>query len=319
MMIGEVFMSTAVKEKKVENATSTYEAENKSNDAKTKLKKCFIITPIGSENSEIRRQIDGVIDACIKPALADFKVFVSHRICTTGSINNQIINHIYEDDLVIANLTSLNPNVMYELAIRHAIRKPIIVIKNKNDGQQLPFDIKDDRTIFYTDDIRGAIELKEELRKYIKEIDYKKQTDNPISRAIKDFRVRELFEIEAKTKGESLDITNYLLKRLDEIENKIDSKSLSPTKFVNYDRIHYIEYYGLKARLDLLSEEIEQLSGNDKKRLLEIEQQIEDIFEKYKKMGNCISEEDDEQFMIYWFTVKNELEEKLKKAKIFKY
>lgn len=302
-------MGTALKEKKpVENGTSVYEVENKS--TKTKLKKCFIITPIGSENSEIRRQIDGVIDACIIPTLTDFEVFVSHRIWTTGSINNQIINHIYKDDLVIANLTSLNPNVMYELAFRHAIRKPIIVIKNKNDKQDLPFDIKEDRTIFYTDDMRGTIELTENLRKYLKEIDYKKQTDNPISRAITDLKTRELLGIEAETKGVSLDVTNYLLKRLDEIENKIVSSSLKPTKFVSNDRIQNYEYNRLIADLDYLLQKIELSSGNDKKKLFEIERKIVDIKDRYKKLENFISEEDEEQFFLKLFYAESNLEEK---------
>ena len=204
-------MATAIKEDKKTEVPKA-NINNRTNTAVTK-KKCFIITPIGSDNSDIRRQIDGVIDACIIPALDDFEVSVSHRISTPGSINNQIISHIYQDDLVIANLTSLNPNVMYELAFRHAIRKPIIVIKNKNDGCNLPFDIKDDRTIFYNNDIKGTLELKEELEKYLKDIDYGTPSDNPISRAIKDYEAREL---------------------IDEIERKLDTKKIEQDSFIEF-------------------------------------------------------------------------------------
>lgn len=192
------------------------------NKSAIQLKKCFVITPIGDENSEIRRQIDGVIDECIIPILDEFEVCVSHRIYKTGSINSQIISHIYDDDLVIANLTNLNPNVMYELAFRHSIQKPVIVIKNKNDGCTLPFDILEDRTIFYTNDITGTGELKENLKKFLKGIDFSAVMDNPISRAIKDLKVRESFEKNDASDEVQQGEMSYIIRRLNVIESKID-------------------------------------------------------------------------------------------------
>lgn len=196
--------------------------DQKLDNAKVK-KKCFIITPIGEDNSDIRRQIDGVIEECIEPVLLDeFEVFVSHKISTLGSINNQILTHIFEDELVIANLTELNPNVMYELAFRHAIQKPVIVIKNKTDSYSLPFDIKDDRTIFYENDIMGTKELKNQLSDFLAEIDYNDVFDNPISRAVGDLKIRKALEVYAKETNE-IGFNNYLVQRLDDLERKIDN------------------------------------------------------------------------------------------------
>lgn len=187
-----------------------------------KKKKCFVITPIGEEGTEIRRQIEGIIDNCIKPALDDFEVTVSHRTPETGSITDNILGHIYNDELVIANLTNLNPNVMYELAFRHAIKKPVIVIKNKLDGFELPFDVKDDRAIFYCNDIKGTSELKEQIQKFAHNIDYDKEdNDNPIARAVKDYTTLKYLDenkevnIPSKTVG-------ILLERMDAMEHKID-------------------------------------------------------------------------------------------------
>ena len=148
-------------------------------------KTCFIITPIGNSNSAIYRHINGVIRSVIRPCLekAGFtKIKAAHEINELGSINTQVITSILDADLVVANLTGTNPNVMYELCLRHAIAKPVIHICEA--GTDLPFDIKDSRTIFYRNDMLGVDELKEALETMLREIDYTKDyKDNPIYNA----------------------------------------------------------------------------------------------------------------------------------------
>ena len=57
--------------------------------------KCFIITPIGDDTDPIRRHIEGIIDAALRPALEDkYDLVVAHRISEPGSITKQIITEI---------------------------------------------------------------------------------------------------------------------------------------------------------------------------------------------------------------------------------
>lgn len=136
-----------------------------------KKKSCFVITPIGENDTEIRRHIDRVIDKAINPALGDkFTITPAHRIDESGSITNQVIDAIYSSDLVIANLTYLNPNVMYELAFRHTIGKPYIQIAEV--GTVIPFDINPERTVFYSMVWGGDDLLIEKLKSYESRIDY---------------------------------------------------------------------------------------------------------------------------------------------------
>jgi hypothetical protein len=157
-----------------------------------KKKKCFLITPIGNEDSGTRKRIDGVIDAAIDPTCKKYKLdmYVSHRMFLSGTTTTQIIEHILQDEIVIANLTTLNANVMYELAVRHYRGLPAILIAEH--GTKLPFNISTERTIFYSNDILGGNKLKFNLEEAIKIAlnpnQYK--PDNPVYRVVQNLRLK---------------------------------------------------------------------------------------------------------------------------------
>lgn len=148
------------------------------------MPKCFVITPIGEKGSSVRLRTDELLDNIIKPVLEElgYEVIVPHEMDDAGSITNKIIQHIVNDEMVVANLTGLNPNVMYELAIRHCFGKPVVcVIEN---GTKLPFDISADRAVFYENTIAGAGELKKNFQNAVKAASSQDSVDNPVIRAI---------------------------------------------------------------------------------------------------------------------------------------
>ena len=186
-------------------------------------KRCFIITPIGNDNDSIRRHIDGIIDAAIKPALEpDYEVVAAHKITETGTITKQIIKEIYQNELAIANLTGNNPNVMYELAIRYCLGKPVLTIAEK--GTSLPFDVMPERTIFYINDPKGSLDLKAAIRKYVANLDISKK-GSPIHDIIHeidaDAEVLSIVKSSPKgnlTQGSTDEILMHILKKLDQLE-----------------------------------------------------------------------------------------------------
>lgn len=111
-------------------------------------KLCFVIAPIGEADSEIRKRSDRILKFIIKPAIEAFgyEAKRADQISAPGQITSQVIQHILDSPLVIADLAGHNPNVFYELAIRHAVRKPLIQLSKK--GESLPFDVTGMRTIF---------------------------------------------------------------------------------------------------------------------------------------------------------------------------
>lgn len=146
-------------------------------------KQCFVISPIGTEDSEIRKNANDVFEYVIKPAMDECNIepFRSDHLDRPGRISDQMFHAIFNYDLCIADLTNYNPNVFYELAIAQAANRPVIILIKK--GQVLPFDVADIRSVYYDLEIRPYLE-----RTYIKSIvnhikDYEGQ----------DWKIKDMF------------------------------------------------------------------------------------------------------------------------------
>jgi hypothetical protein len=126
----------------------------------TAKKNCFVVGPIGAPDSPERIHADWVLEEIINPVMAEFP-FVVHRsdkLNHPGLIDTQMINHLLNDDLVIADLTTLNPNAFYEIGIRHMAQKPIIHMHKA--GEKIPFDVSLYRSLEFSlvrpSDLRDA-------------------------------------------------------------------------------------------------------------------------------------------------------------------
>src|SRR4051812_21831551 len=108
---------------------------------------CFVIAPIGDSGTEIRIRSDKVLKHIIAPAATEcgYKSLRADHISEPGIITSQVIQHLVEDPLVIADLTGPNANVFYELAVRHAVRMPVVQIIDA--AESIPFDVASSRTI----------------------------------------------------------------------------------------------------------------------------------------------------------------------------
>jgi hypothetical protein len=112
-------------------------------------KSCFVIAPIGDPGTPVRLRADQVLKHVIAEVVEKlgYTVLRADKLPDPGMITDQIIQHLLEDDLVVADLTDHNANVFYELSIRHAKRKPVVLLMA--EGQRIPFDVSQSRTIFF--------------------------------------------------------------------------------------------------------------------------------------------------------------------------
>jgi hypothetical protein len=113
------------------------------------MKKCFVISPIGDEGSEIRSHSDDVFEFIIQPAMKELGIqaYRSDHSHALGKISDQMFDSILNDDLCIAVLTYQNPNVYYELAVAQSAARPVVILIEK--GGAIPFDLKDLRAVWY--------------------------------------------------------------------------------------------------------------------------------------------------------------------------
>ncbi|WDT75220.1 MAG: hypothetical protein MPW16_18390 [Candidatus Manganitrophus sp.] len=110
-------------------------------------KVCFYITPIGGEDTEERQHADLFLGSLIEPAMNEvgLRLVRADKIGDPGIIASQIMEHVKRAKLVIADLSYVNPNVFYEMALRHACKLPIVHIIRKKD--KIPFDVNQARCI----------------------------------------------------------------------------------------------------------------------------------------------------------------------------
>jgi hypothetical protein len=139
--------------KKINMAKQTNKRDSK------KEKSCFIIMPFGGWFDTYYEDIyiPAINDAEMKPTRAD-------DLYRPGNIVNDIWNYTKSADIIIADLTSKNPNVFYELGLAHAITKPAVLITASMDD--VPFDLRSLRVIVYDKNIPNwGDKLKDKITK----------------------------------------------------------------------------------------------------------------------------------------------------------
>lgn len=111
-------------------------------------KSVFVVMPIGDQSygdvsiteSELRDRYDHLIREALLKAAPDLEVMRADDVDAMGAITTDILTRIMHADIVIADVTYPNPNVFYELGLRHTSRNGTIIIRDR-DGPRTPFDI----------------------------------------------------------------------------------------------------------------------------------------------------------------------------------
>jgi hypothetical protein len=131
-------------------------------------KKCLVLGPIKTPQSPERRRLEDIKEFLLDPVLEPlgFTVELPHEVPDSGIITNYIINRLMEDELTVCDLSDGNPNVYYEVALRHVTSKPCLHLIA--EGQQVPFDLAHIKYIEYNlQDPRSIKKTKADLAKHL--------------------------------------------------------------------------------------------------------------------------------------------------------
>ncbi|MFD7663123.1 hypothetical protein [Streptomyces sp. NPDC059788] len=136
---------------------------------------CFVIGPIGDKYAEhgsterkLYEESLRVYDEIVRAACREHGLMPlrADAIADTGEITDQIHRRLHEDDIVIADVSGGNPNVLYELGFRIGRGKPVILI---GESGRLPFDISQLRTIRFRRDESSLHEARDQLSRVLRE------------------------------------------------------------------------------------------------------------------------------------------------------
>jgi hypothetical protein len=200
-------------------------------------KTCFVIAPIGDADSDVRKRSDQVLKHVISPAASacGYAAVRADQISEPGLITSQVIQHVVDEPLVIADLTGSNPNVFYELAIRHALRKPLVQIIRS--GDVIPFDVAPMRTVQVDiHDLDSVESAKNEIINQIKAVENDPTSvDTPISVSLDLQILRQSENPEARTLADLIAAVSEVRAGLQSIEQRLQSpEAIVPRDYLRW-------------------------------------------------------------------------------------
>ena len=104
---------------------------------------CFVMQPFAAPLGDYYDKIykPAIEKAGLRPVRADAEIFGA------GKIMDQVWQGINAATVLVAELTTRNPNVFYELGLAHALKKPVVLVSSREDD--VPFDLQHIRVIYY--------------------------------------------------------------------------------------------------------------------------------------------------------------------------
>lgn len=104
----------------------------------------FCIMPF---NKSFLKTYDVIREVCEK---AGFECTRSDTPYNPGNLLRQIVSQIIKSQIIIAVLDGQNPNVFYEIGLAQSIGKPVLLLANLSRNESIPFDLRSDRLLLYS-------------------------------------------------------------------------------------------------------------------------------------------------------------------------
>ena len=192
---------------------------------KEKPKTCGIVMPISAMDGCAETHWSDVLEIITEAVeSADFEANLVSNADDVGIIHKRIIQNLYDNPIVVCDVSGKNPNVMFELGLRLAFDKPTIIIKD--DKTSYSFDTSAIEHLEYPRDLRFSkiVEFKEKLRDKIKATISKSTSDPNYTTFLKhfgEFKVAKLDKKEVSGQEyllEEMKSLRYSMRRLEQMQ-----------------------------------------------------------------------------------------------------
>lgn len=143
-------------------------------------KNVFVIMPFSSTRSATQAEWSETYEHIFKPAIEACHYTCSRAQPGTGSLISSIIDDLRTARIVLADITDQNPNVFYELGVRHALSKRTIIVSQR--GTDMPADLRGYWAVVYGRSPGEVSSFRQDVARVIREIEGDpERSDSPVS------------------------------------------------------------------------------------------------------------------------------------------
>jgi hypothetical protein len=215
-----------------------------------KKMKCGIIMPIAPHPdypTEHWKDVLGIISEAIEET--DFEPQLVSDDVAIGLIHDRIVNNIYTNEIIVCDVSSKNPNVMFELGLRLAFDKPTIIIKDETTGYS--FDTGVIEHISYPSSLRFSqiVKFKEELIRRIQATYEKSEAESNYSPFLKSFGKTIT---PASINQSEIPEGRYILNQIEEMRQEMRIMRIEQKNYSNI-QVRDIDRYGESGKRNILT------------------------------------------------------------------
>lgn len=178
---------------------------------------CFILMPFGIKKDENGNTIDfdRIYNDFIKPSVEDagLEPIRADEEQIGGIIHKPMYERLMLCEYAVADLSTANANVFYELGIRHAIR-PYSTISIFSSDTKLPFDINFLRSLPYDRELHDVVSLKKQLTEKLLHAKKEKHTDSPLFQLVDGLKPSDIEHIKTDIFRERVEYNKNIKNRL---------------------------------------------------------------------------------------------------------
>ena len=233
--------------------TNNHSTPERAAIAPSEIKQCFVIMPISDPEGYPDGHFRHVYDNIIKPACekASYEAVRADDEKSSSLIHLDILKLLIEAPLAICDLSSRNPNVLFELGIRQAFDKPVVLIQER--GTPRIFDIAPLRFLEYSKEMKyhDVLQSQNDLKAAIEATIASDSDSSTVNSIVKMLAISEPAKIPSINKGDKSELAIEILHaEVQDIKRMIKNISSSGRAYKLENPIVAIEYNRILSALD---------------------------------------------------------------------